>query len=91
MFLNEQKIGDNDIAMAHSQTRLFQGGGVFGPFGTGMDGDRQPWKLARQPFADAGGRACGVAIQRDDDHAIAGDMITITAHNGPSPHKAYLR
>jgi hypothetical protein len=86
MFLDEQEVRDDDIAMAHGDARLFQGCGVFGPFGGGMNADVQPRKLPHEPFADTRRRTSRMAVQRDNHDPVAGNMIAVTAHNGPWPH-----
>ncbi len=91
MLFNKQKVRDDDIAMPDRQPRLFQRLLVLRPFRAGMNRNIQARKLGRQTLGNPRGGSCYMAVHRHNHDAVAGDMITVTAHNGPLLHKAYRR
>ena len=88
MGLEEQQVRDDDIGRRDGLLGVDQRGGIFGPFGGGVDGDIEPRKSRGQLVTGPHRRACGMRIQRQDDEAIRA-MINIIAHNVPLLHKAY--
>jgi hypothetical protein len=100
MFLDEQQVRDDDIRLGHSSAGAGERRWVLGPFGSSVDRNLDARKDLRQPWRDAGGRASGMGIQRQDHEAIArlaplrgqrrlfGLHMAVIAHNGPLPRKA---
>jgi hypothetical protein len=58
VLLDEQKVRDDDIAVAHRAPRFLQRGRVLGPFGGGMDRNLQP---GNSPDSRSDTRAAGPA------------------------------
>ena len=99
VFFDEDQVGYNDVGSLQIDLAAQQGGGVFGPFGSGVDGDGQAGEIFRQPGRYAGSGASGMLIQRDHNDVVAGLFTSnqsagkggVSAHNGPLPRKEFRR
>jgi hypothetical protein len=58
VFLDEQQIRDDDVAVAHGHARFLQCGRVLRPFGRGMNG---PFRPGNSPASRSVTRAAGPA------------------------------
>ena len=100
MFVDEQKVRDNDIGVQHRRFRSGELGGVFRPFGSGVNGNMDVGEVVLQPRQGAGSRTGGMLVQRDDHDVIAartvrrqrhGSAHRLIVHNGPWPHRGFRR
>ena len=70
MFFDEQQVRHDDVGLGHRSLGAGKRGGVFGPFGGGVDRNLDPGKILGQTRRDAGGGAGGMGIQRQDHEAV---------------------
>ena len=98
MLFQEQKVRHHHVGSGHGGAGASQGGGVFRPFGGGMDADFKSGEVAGKAWGDAGGGTGGMGVEREDDEAVgSGPRLCldrpdqpVIAHNGPSPHTKCL-
>ena len=92
----EDQVGDDDVGLRHVGPGSGEGGGVFGPFGGGVDRDGDAGEVLRQTARYALGGACGMGVEGDDDKVVEavcdGDFqlrrcVAVIAHNGPLPRR----
>ena len=94
MLFDEDQVGDDDVRRRQRIFAARKGGGAFGPFSGGMNGDGQPREVARQTRCDACRRARRMLVQRDHNDVVANLGAShggISAHNVPLPHTGFRR
>ena len=92
MLFDEKQVGHNDVS---GFERLFtprEGSRIFGPFGGGVNRNRQAGEIFGQARGDACGGASGVLIKRDHNNVVANARAVqwgINAHNVPLPRTRF--
>ena len=92
MLFDEKQVGHNDVS---GFERLFtprEGSRIFGPFGGGVNRNRQAGEIFGQARSDACGGASGVLIKGDHNNVVANARAIqggINAHNVPLPRTRF--
>ena len=92
MLFDEKQVGHNDVSGFERLFTPHEGSGILGPFGSGVNRDRQAGEIFGQARGDAGGRASGVLIKRDHNNVVAYPRAVqggISAHNVPLPRTRF--